>query len=229
MRRFFLWARARPGEWALLAALLACYPLSLVLPPEWGRENGILENLQVLALVCGCVLALVVFVRLRPARLAMLALWVAPVWLLLAARELSWGRAWRASPGLDAAGRALPADPLWFQPLVWPGAALLVGWLVWSAWHYRLDEVMRMALARRTPWLVILVALGGALGSTCAEGHMSCSLDMLASRAQVFEELVELLAYLALCSVQAVVLAQRAPCRRARTAHPVEAHAEQAG
>ena len=229
MRRFFLWARARPGEWALLAALLACYPLSLVLPPDWGRENGILESLQVLALVGGCLLALVVFVRLRPARLALLALWVAPVWLLLAGRELSWGRAWRASPGLDAAGRALPADPLWFQPLIWPGAALLVGWLVWSAWHYRLDEVVRATLARRTPWLVILVALGGALGSTCAEGHMSCTLDMVASRAQVFEELVELLAYLALCSLQAVVLAQRAPRRRERIAHPVEVHAEEVG
>lgn len=216
MRRFFLWFQARPGEWALLAALLACYPLSAVVPSDWARESGLLENLQVLVLVGGCVLALAVFVRLRPARIALLALWVAPIWLILAGRELSWGRAWRASPGLDAAGHALPPEPLWFQPIIWPAAALLIVTLVYSAWHFRLDEVVRAAFARRTPWLCFVVALGAAMGSTCAEGHMSCSLDMVAAQAQVLEELVELLAYLALCGVQATVLAQRALAAQGR-------------
>ena len=227
MGRLFLWAKTRPGQWALLAALVACYPVSLVLPLAWGREAGVLENLQVLVLLSGFVWSIVVFVRLRPERTAMLALWAVPVWLLLAGRELSWGRAWRAVPGFDAAGRALPPEPLWFQPLVWPGAVLLIGWLAYSAWHYRIDEVVRLAFVRSAPWLLLFVALGAAVGSTCAEGHMSCHLDLVASRAQVFEELVELLAYVALCSLQAVVLRHRVPALRPRHDHPADVRAKE--
>jgi hypothetical protein len=223
MGRLFLWAKMRPAQWALLAALVACYPASLLLPLAWGREAGVLENAQVLVLLSGFVLAVVVFVRRRPERTAMLALWAAPVWLLLAGRELSWGRAWRAVPGFDAAGRALPPEPLWFQPLVWPAAVLLIGWLVYSAWHYRIDEVVRLAFVRSAPWLLLFVALGAAVGSTCAEGHMSCHVDLVASRAQVFEELVELVAYVALFSLQAVVLRHRVPALSPRQEHAVGA------
>jgi len=227
MGRLFLWAKMRPAQWGLLAALVACYPASLLLPLAWGREAGVLENAQVLVLLSGFVLAVVVFVRRRPERTAMLALWAAPVWLLLAGRELSWGRAWRAVPGFDAAGRALPPESLWFQPLVWPAAVLLIGWLVYSAWHYRIDEVVRLAFVRSAPWLLLFVALGAAVGSTCAEGHMSCHIDLVASRAQVFEELVELVAYVALFSLQAVVLRHRVPALASRQEHAVGARAKE--
>ena len=227
MGRLFLWAKMRPAQWALLAALVACYPASLLLPLAWGREAGVLENAQVLVLLSGFVLAVVVFVRRRPERTAMLALCAAPVWLLLAGRELSWGRAWRAVPGFDAAGRALPPEPLWFQPLVWPAAVLLIGWLVYSAWHYRIDEVVRLAFVRSAPWLLLFVALGAAVGSTCAEGPMSCHVDLVASRAQVFEELVELVAYVALFSLQAVVLRHRVPALVSRQEHAVGARAKE--
>lgn len=217
MRRVLSRYQVRPGEWALLAALLACFPLSLILPPALASEANLLENLQVLVLLGGFALAMVVFLRQRPARSAMLALWVAPVWLLLAGRELSWGRAWRAAP----------LDPLPLQPLVWPAAALLIGWLVYSAWHYRLDQVVRSALAHRTSWVIVLVALGAAMGSTCAEGHMSCHLDTVLPQPQLFEELAELLAYVALCNLQAVVLAHRVPFLQRPVGHRVDARVEE--
>ena len=53
-------------------------------------------------------------------------------------------------------------------------------------------------------------ALAAALGSTCAEGHMSCSLGLAAGRSVVFEELAELLAYVSLVMIQDAVL-RRAP------------------
>lgn len=222
------WFQARAGEWALLIALLACYPASFVLPGPWASEGGLLENAQVLVLVGGALLALGVFLRTRPARSAMLALWAAPVWLILAGRELSWGRAWLQEPGLDAAGRVVAVTPPWLQTLAWPCAAALLAWLLYSAWRYRIDELVRAALSRRTPWLCFAIALGAAMGSTCAEGHMSCSMDLSASRAQLFEEMCELIAYLSLCMIQHVVFQHQARTGVARgVRYPIDAKPEE--
>jgi len=207
------------GEWALLAALAACYPASLVLPAAWSREGGLLESLQVAVLGAGCMLALLACVRTRPARVAMLALWAAPVWLLLAGRELSWGRAWLQQPG----GEAMAVAALWIGPLARLAAAALLGWLVFSAWRYRMLGPVRAAFARRVPWPCLFVLLAGAAGSTCAEGHMACHLDMAATSAQLFEELCELLAYGALVMTQHVVFTHQIPARLApMIVHPVE-------
>lgn len=200
------------GEWALLAALAACYPASLVLPAAWAREGGLLESLQVVVLCAGSVLALLMYVRTRPARVAMLALWVSPVWLLLAGRELSWGRAWL--PDHSAAADTTAAMALWFQPLARPGAAVLLAVLVLSAVYYRIDGPLRAAFARRMPWVMLVVLLAAAMGSTCAEGHMSCHLDRVLASAQTFEELCELLAYVALVMVQHVVFMHQMPVKR---------------
>lgn len=210
---------ATGGEWALLAALAASYPASLVLPTAWSREGGPLETLQALVLGAGGVLALLVYLRTRPGRIAMLALWAAPVWLLLAGRELSWGKAWLLQPGSEA----MAVTAHWIGPLARPAAAVLLAWLVFSAWHHRIDGPVRAAFARRVPWLCLLIMLVGAMGSTCAEGHMSCHLDMAASSAQLFEELCELLAYVALCMTQHLVFTHQTPVRLVPAiVHPVE-------
>lgn len=199
---------ARPGEWLLLAALLASYPISAVLDPGWGREGGFLENAQVLVLGAGFVAAMLAFLRTRPGRTALLALWAAPVWLLLAGRELSWGRVLLPQPELEATHSLAAHGIVWLQHVVRPGAVLLVLALLLAAWRFRLDEVVRAGLARHTPWLCFAVALAAALGSTCAEGHMSCSLGLAAGRSVVFEELAELLAYVSLVMIQGAVLRQ---------------------
>ena len=208
---------ARPSEWLLLAALLACYPLGGFLDAGWGREGGILENAQVVVLGAGFVAAMLAFQRTRPGKTALLALWAAPIWLILAGRELSWGRVLLPPPGMASGHGLLAAGMLWVQPLVRPSVVLLVLALLLYAWRHRVDRIVCAAFARRTPWLCLAVALGGALGSTCAEGHMGCSLGLDAGHSVVFEELAELLAYLSLFMVQDSVL-RVAPARA-----PVEA------
>jgi len=199
MHRVSLRAQPHPAEWLLAAALLASYPASAFLPAPWSREGGLLENLQVLVLCAGCLYALGCWLRTRPLRLSLLALWGAPVWLLLAARELSWGRVLFPE---DAHG----AGAFWLQPAVRPLAALVLAWLVFSAIRYRIHEVLRSALARRIPWMALAVVLVAALGSTCAEGHMGCSLPLPAARAELVEEQAELVAYLSLFAIQAALL-----------------------
>lgn len=221
MSRASPWRQASRGEWALLAALAASLPASLLLPPAWSREGGLLENLQVALLVLGCVLALLTAARSWPSQLARLALWVAPVWLLLAGRELSWGRQWLMQPG---------SDTLWLAALARPAALVLLAWMVFTAWRERIDQPLRAALARSTPWLGLLVVLGGAIGSTCAEGHMSCDLPLADTQAQLLEELAELLAYGALCVIQYLVFRQPVARFAARPAgRRAEAEVEEAG
>lgn len=209
------------GEWALLAALAVCLPASLAMPAAWSREGGLLESLQVAVLVAASLLALGMALRSWPAQVSRLALWVAPVWLLLAGRELSWGREWLVQPGVGA---------VWLVSLARPAAMLLLALLLFSAWRYRIDAPVRAAFARRTPWLCLLVVLGAAMGSTCAEGHMSCELNLAARHAQSFEELAELVAYCALCLVQHVVFRHHAMLAASWTAvHATETKAEEPG
>ncbi|WP_312517883.1 hypothetical protein [Massilia sp.] len=211
---------ARPSEWLLLVALLAAYPLSAFLDAGWGRENGILENAQVMVLGAGFVAAMLAFQRTRPGKTALLALWAAPIWLILAGRELSWGRVLLPAPGMESSHNLAATGMLWLQPFVKPSVVLLVLALLFYAWRHRVDRIVCAAFARRTPWLCFAVALGGALGSTCAEGHMGCSLDLGAGRSGVFEELAELLAYISLVMIQDSVL-RVAPARTAVEASSV--------
>lgn len=74
---------------ALYALLI--FPLSFVLPYWTNVENGPIENTQVLVLLGGCALCLRYS---REARPALSHMWrsAAGIFLLLALRELSWGR-----------------------------------------------------------------------------------------------------------------------------------------
>lgn len=209
MQRLSSSLRARPWEWLLLAVLLLGYPLSALLTPEWSVENGILENLQVVVLAGGMVHALMLFQASRPARSAMLALCAAPMWLLLAARELSWGRVLLPEPGQSLSG--LAGSVVWLQPLLRPVVLVLVLWMLLAAWRHRIDQPLRSAFARRTPWLCLGIVLAAGMGSTCAEGHMGCSLTLPATRSQAIEELVELVAYAALWMIQFSLLQARGP------------------
>lgn len=213
MHRVASLAQPRLAEWLLAAALLACYPVSAILPAPWSREGALLENLQVLVLGAGGLYALGYWLRTRPQRVSLLALWGAPVWLLLAARELSWGRVLFPEP-------AHGASAFWLEPAVRPLAALVLAWLVFSAIRYRIHEVLRVVLAQRVPWLAMAVVLVGALGSTCAEGHMGCSLGLPPARAEMVEELSELMAYLALFSIQAALLFAPGGVRRGIATKP---------
>lgn len=197
---------SRTGEWLLFAALVACYPLSAMLPAGWAREGGILESAQVLVLLAGAVVGFAAFLRLRPDRLGLLALWAAPVWLLLAGRELSWGRVLLPADEGHLPNGVAMNGVLWLQAGVKPGAVVLALGLLYGAWRYRIHTIVRAAFARRMPWLCLAIGLAAAIGSTCAEDHMSCSFGFATARSNLIEELVELVAYIALFMIQDSVL-----------------------
>ncbi len=197
-----------PSASMLLVALLSCYPASMLLPASWGWENGVLEVGQVLVLLGGLGMALLAWRWLRPSSLALLALYAAPLWAVLVGRELSWGAVFGAPLAFTEHGPLFSSRHLWYKPLVLPAVGLALGVAAHALWHWRLDRLLlRLARERRIPWLVLSLAFVAEAGSSCAEGHLHCSFALRLPHAMVFEELVELVAYLALVVAQAGVFA----------------------
>jgi len=194
-------------EWLLVLCCIAAYPLSSLLPSSWGWEDGPVENAQVAVLLAGCVWAGWMSLRAPEASLALLARCVAPLWLVLTARELSWGAVFMHPLGYGDEGPIFSSALLWYKPWVKPVVALVLAWMAYAAWRHRLDRLLaRIVVSGRFPWFAALITLACMLGSGCAEGHLACGIAFHHPQAEVFEELAELVAYLALLVAQAGVL-----------------------
>jgi hypothetical protein len=121
-------------KWLLLLGTLVSYFISLHLPVAWGWENSLLEWLQILILSFGLVLNCRWWQEAKAARdlsNARFLGWGAPLWFLMIARELSWGRVFYPS-GFDAVNGPtfLTLSQLPYGPLVNPLLAILiVTWL----------------------------------------------------------------------------------------------------
>jgi len=198
-------AAANPTNLLLVLALFSCYPLSILLPPSWAWENGVIEDGDVIALGIGFAWAFFTWLRARPSQVALLARAVLPIWFILIGRELSWGAVLFAPDHMTPEGPVFTSHHLWYRPFVTPVLCALFAWSAWSAWRCRLDKQLYAVLERgRFPWMPMLIVLAAALGSSCAESHLSYCLATLQN--QRFEELTELVGYFALVAVQARVL-----------------------
>lgn len=189
----------------LLLALFSCWPLSILLPPSWAWENGAIEDGDVIVLGIGFAWAFFSWLRARPGDVALLARAVLPIWLILIGREMSWGAVLFAPDHMTPEGPVFTSHHLWYRPFVTPVLCGLFAWSAWSAWRCRLDKQLYAVLERgRFPWLPMLIVLAAALGSSCAESHLRYCLATLQN--QRFEELTELVGYVALVVMQARVL-----------------------
>ena len=191
---------------ALLLACAASIPVGLLLPAHWGWENSWIENLQVLILLLGFASAALFVGRCPGRRDRLLWLGIAPVWLLVAARELSWGAVFAEPLAFTAEGPQFSSNTLWFKPYVYGLAVAALGTCAVLLAAARLDRVIGQMLRHAAfPWAETLVVLLAAMGSSLAEGHLGWDADVLGAQAQVLEELLELVGYMALVLAQAWV------------------------
>lgn len=214
---------SRRVHWCLLLALLLCHPLSRILPPAWAWENGVVENAQVLVLLAGSVLAWQAaraqLTKALTKAASTLARCAIPVWLLLAGRELSWGAVFLAPLGFGPGGPVYTSRVLWYRPMVVPVAAAILAGIVYWSWRHRLDRsIKEVCVRRRFPWLPLGVMAAAACASTFAEGHLDVFEGFSPKQGEGFEELTELVGYLALLSLQAGIIGNIAGT--ARTAQP---------
>ena len=196
-------ARTRRVLWvACVLWTLLGYPIALWLPVTAGWENGVLENLQLAQLLAGAGLAWW-FARTDHAALGYAAV---AVWLVLAARQLSWGATlWAAPLGMGWSGPIYSSSVLWYKPFVYPaiGAVLVVAGvaLVRSG-----APSMLYKLARSTPfvWVGLMRAGAAAIGASYLEGQLprDAADPGLGTVALVLEEWLECAAYGALLAAQ---------------------------
>ncbi|MDO9403374.1 MAG: hypothetical protein Q7T87_05045 [Polaromonas sp.] len=192
-----------PNAILLIVLLMLCYPASRWLPLTWGWENGPVENLQFAVLLAGMVLALVRYSGKPRSAVSMLALAAAPVWAILAARELSWGAVFLTPNEVTAEGPVFASSLLWYKPAVAPLSLLLLAFSAFIAVRWRLDRLLVRAWRQKQfPLSELLLMLLLMFVSGCSEAHMGCSRELFHTQNQVLEELVELVAYLAIVLAQ---------------------------
>ena len=196
-------------HWYLPFALLACYPLSYWLPRNWSWENGLIENAQLLVLVCGGALALGVCLRPHQAPTSPLAQCMVPIWVIMAGREASWGATFASPQSLTYEGPMFSSASLWYKPAVAPAILVILLWTLVSSCRHRIDRILlRAIVSKYFPWLALAVAVGAGMALTCAEGRLPCAAP---PNRQGFEELSELVGYVALWIAQAVLLQPESP------------------
>ncbi|GGC10013.1 hypothetical protein GCM10007205_18890 [Oxalicibacterium flavum] len=197
------------GSVFILLALAVSYLCAPLLPVTAGWENGWIENLQALLLFAGGVWAFWFAARLPSPREK--AFWhaIAPLWLILGFRELSWGAVFHAPVSFshETGPMFSSSMQLWYKPAVTPVLALVLLVCVWifvRGGHLRtLGALWRQhSIPLREMALVVICMFVSA----AAEGHMGLSLNLSEGTSQVFEELAELCAYSALLLAQARVM-----------------------
>lgn len=176
----------------LLLYLLLIFPVSALLPYRFAFENGPIENIQAAILLGGALLC-VCFFRISHPGIRGMWLAVSGLFLLLALRELSWGRVFFVERYTADGPVILPAVemPFYWEIHIAAGllaAACLYGLIRCTPWRQIFHE---FPLPRFHLVLLILCLILVTLG----DHHMMYR----TLRDQTIEELAELLMYCTLC------------------------------
>lgn len=203
MQNKYLFSRKLfPTTWISLFLSALLFPLGVSLPAWWGWENGPIENTQVVILSAGAFLSWLAARRKDEDRkVHNLWLWMIPVWLVLAGRELSWGRVFFDPVAIGAKGPAFPAiQDIWYGPYCYPVLTVIIISTLLGLWRNfdweHIKPGLRVAVVDVS--LLILAALASQL---VFEKNLVAALS---AHSQMLEELSELLVYWCMVSLIAV-------------------------
>lgn len=189
--------------------------VSPLLPVEVGWENGPIEIVQTILLFLGALGAIGALWRWHSCNgTRFKALWLtfASVWLVLLVKELGWGVVF-----MDPLSHSNETGPvfsssiqLWYKPAVVITLGLLA--LVWVAVFFATRQsliVIELYERKALPVTEIIIVCALMILSSAAEGNLGWSPGLTPGSAQIYEELVELLAYVALLLAQYRVIQAR--------------------
>lgn len=177
-------------------ALLLAIPLAWLLPATWGQENGPVENTQVAVILLTGIMAYRAYrIGVGSEASRRLFLWSIPIVLIVAFRELSWGRVFFP----NGHGWYLPLHAIWYGKFVYPAVGILVAFVAIGVYLQRLDkEILRWFKYGKFPVIDLLMILGGFFAADFVEHH---TYGYFASYQDLFEELFELVMYCGVLSL----------------------------
>lgn len=175
--------------------LILTLTLGWLLPAEFSKENGIIENAQVVILGLGTFIALsALFQPDLPLLRRKLFACSAYIYLLAIGRELSWGRVFLT----DSMGKIPSLKEVWFGPYLHPLIALItIAVLVYFFKTGLHLELVKWLNDYKLPLVdIVLIVIAGLLASASERD----SFELLGSKHVLFEELFETLVYLSVVS-----------------------------
>jgi len=181
-------------KYVMVMIVILSYFIGNHLPLTWGWENSPLEWSQVATLLTGAVLCGKWRKEAKSAgrfQHARFFTWSIPLWLLMAGREMSWGRVFYPV-GINAVTGPyfIPVSKLPYGPIVYPAIAIvIVTWLFAFTKHklYTIPyELYQQDLFPIGEFLLIILSF---VVSNIAEKQLHY---------EIMEEIVELVTYLSL-------------------------------
>ena len=171
-----------------LALVLAAVILFFFLEPPIAYENGPLENLQVVQLIIGSFVAYLAGKAAAGHREQNIWYCGIAAFLLLAGRELNWGRVFY--PTGDHNSFAALHD-LWYGPIVYPLLAIIILTVFYELWQNRIFSFIK---ARKIPLWNLLLFVFLYLAADFAE-HRPMVFFGQHLDGEILEELFECLCY----------------------------------
>lgn len=196
----------------IIVLLLTSFYLAGKLPIQAGWENNSIESLQMLVLSGGLISALYFAFKSSDRQRKWFAWMLVPIWIILMAREVSWGTSLLLPPLYThpETGPVYSSKQLEYRTLMHIVAALLLvasGLIFFLSKQYK--TILRLFQKRAFPWFEVSLAFIAVILSTTAEGHGFYQISFLnEAQLQVLEELFELCVYLTLVSAQIYVLSK---------------------
>ncbi|SFL43628.1 hypothetical protein [Pelosinus propionicus] len=195
--------RVFPSTWVSLLLAVMLFPAGLFLPGWWGWENGPIENTQVVILIAGAILSwLVARQNYDDRQFRNLWLWSILVWLLMAGRELSWGRVFFDPVSTGPEGPMFPSiRAVWYGQYVYPILTVvfivtLIG--LWRNFNWA-NMKQRLSIPAIDGILLIVAAIASQL---IFERNL---ILVLHPYSQVLEEWSELMVYWCMISMAFVI------------------------
>jgi hypothetical protein len=181
-------------KYILIMIVILSYFIGSHFPPSWGWENSPLEWSQVVILLSGALLS----VKWRQEALsagryhhARFFTWAIPLWLLMAGREMSWGRVFYPV-GIDAATGPyfLSVSQLPYGSIVYPVlTVVIIMWLFVVTKHKLYAIPYELFKQGRFPVGEFLLVIFSFVVANIAEKLMHY---------EIMEEIVECVAYFSL-------------------------------
>lgn len=188
-----------PSTYLLLILFIISAVASFFMPVEYSFENHLLENLEVVILLAGFVLSLVK--TLTAQLFDSIKFYIASgiIFLLMAMRELSWGRVFYPVGFADNGEEVfIKVQQLWYFDILYPLIAVLVI-IALILIGYTYYQSTLKGIQWNIPLVEVIIFIVTSLLSQCVFDRGL--IDYLDAYSQNLEECSELIAYLALVNI----------------------------